>query len=118
ALADWDKFNAVAEQANAKGYKMLSGFDDSFRVFSNNMTSKWVDDNGTINVDPAIVNWIEQTKTFSDKGYNNKSSLWDDQWQADQGPAGKVFGFFYSTWGINFTLLGNALETPLPEGVS
>lgn len=118
ALADWDKFNAVAEQANAKGYKMLSGFDDSFRVFSNNMTSKWVDDNNTINVDPAIVNWIEQTKTFTDKGYNNKSSLWDDQWQADQGPAGKVFGFFYSTWGINFTLLGNALETPLPEGVS
>ena len=25
------------------------------------------------------------------------------------GPEGKVFGFFYSTWGINFTLLGNSL---------
>jgi hypothetical protein len=32
------------------------------------------------------------------------------------GPAGKVFGFFYSTWGINFTLLGNSLAKPLAEG--
>ena len=52
----------------------------------------------------------------SAKGYNNKSSLWDSQWAADQGPSGKVFGFFYSTWGINFTLLGNSLETPVAEG--
>ncbi len=27
-----------------------------------------------------------------------------------------MFGFFYSTWGINFTLLGNSLETPVAEG--
>ena len=52
----------------------------------------------------------------SAKGYNNKSSLWDSQWASDQGPNGKVFGFFYSTWGINFTLLGNSLETPTSEG--
>ena len=118
ALADWDKFNAVAEDAHAKGYKMLSGFDDSYRVFANNISGKWVDENNTIVVDDNIVKWIEQTKTFTDNGYNNKTSLWDDQWGADQGPAGNVFGFFYSTWGINFTLLGNALETPLPDGVT
>ena len=60
--------------------------------------------------------WVDQTKEYTDKGYNNKSSLWDSQWAADQGPSGKVFGFFYSTWGINFTLLGNSLETPVAEG--
>ena len=27
-----------------------------------------------------------------------------------------MFGFFYSTWGINFTLLGNSLATPTAEG--
>ena len=59
---------------------------------------------------------VDQTKEYTDKGYNNKSSLWDSQWAADQGPSGKVFGFFYSTWGINFTLLGNSLETPVAEG--
>ena len=118
ALSTWDKFFEVAETANSKGYKMLSGYDDSYRTFSNNMANPWVDADNNIVLDDNIVKWIEQTKEFTDKGYNNKSSLWDDQWAADQGPDGKVFGFFYSTWGINFTLLGNALETPLPDGVS
>jgi multiple sugar transport system substrate-binding protein len=97
---------------------MLSGYDDSYRTFSNNVSNPWVDKDNTIVLDDNIVKWIEQTKEFTDKGYNNKSTLWDDQWAADQGPSGKVFGFFYSTWGINFTLLGNALETPLPDGIT
>ena len=108
ALSDWDKFDAVAEQAAAKGYKMLSGYDDSFRTFSNNVSAPWVDGT-TVKVDANIMKWVEQTKLYIEKGYNNKSSLWNDVWAADQGPDGKVFGFFYSTWGINFTLLGNSL---------
>ncbi|MFP3155353.1 carbohydrate ABC transporter substrate-binding protein [Lachnospiraceae bacterium ZAX-1] len=109
ALADWDKFDAVAEKAAAKGYKMLSGFDDSYRTFSNNVSASWVDADNKIVIDPNIMRWVEQTKDYTDKGYNNKTSLWAPEWSADQGPAGKVFGFFYSTWGINFTLLENSL---------
>ena len=111
ALADWDKFNAVAEQAAAKGYKMLSGYDDAYRTFSNNVSAPWVDGD-TCTVDSNIMKWVAQTKDFTDKGYNNKTSLWSAEWAADQGPEGKVFGFFYSTWGINFTLLGNSLADP------
>ena len=70
----------------------------------------------TVNVDANIMKWVDQTKEFTDKGYNNKTSLWAPEWAADQGPEGKVFGFFYSTWGINFTLAGNSLETPEAEG--
>ena len=114
-LSDWDKFNEVAEKAAEKGYKMLSGYDDSYRTFSNNVSAPWVDGT-TVKVDPNIMKWVEQTKEFTDKGYNNKSSLWNDVWAADQGPTGKVFGFFYSTWGINFTLLGKSLATPVAEG--
>ena len=74
--------------------------------------------------DPAEVQtYLSDWDKFNDvaakaaaKGYNNKSSLWDSQWASDQGPTGKVFGFFYSTWGINFTLLGNSLATPTAEG--
>ncbi|NMB42779.1 MAG: carbohydrate ABC transporter substrate-binding protein [Clostridiales bacterium] len=114
-LSNWDKFDEVAEKADAKGYKMLSGYDDSYRVFSNNVSGPWVD--GTkIVIDDNLMRWVDQTKEYTDKGYNNKTSLWAPEWSADQGPAGKVFGFFYSTWGINFTLLENSLETPLNEG--
>lgn len=109
ALSNWDKFDEVAEKAHEKGYKMLSGFDDSYRTFSNNVSAPWVTGT-TVNVDKNIMRWIEQTKNYTDKGYNNKTSLWDDGWASDQGADGKVFGFFYSTWGINFTLLGNAGE--------
>jgi hypothetical protein len=111
ALSDWDKFNEVAELAAEKGYKMLSGYDDSYRTFSNNVSIPWVDGT-TVQVDENLMNWVEQTKEFTDKGYNNKTTLWDDGWASDQGPDGDVFGFFYSTWGINFTLLGNSLEDP------
>ena len=116
-LSDWDKFNEVAAQAYAKGYKMLSGFDDAYRTFSNNVSAPWVADDGeTVVVDANLMKWVDQTKLYTDKGYNHKSSLWDATWAADQGPTGKVFGFFYSTWGINFTLLGNSLETSVANG--
>ena len=116
ALADWDKFDDVAEKAHDKGYKMLSGYDDSFRVFSNNVSAPYVEDGKTINIDEAVMDWVDQTKEYTEDGYNNKTSLWDDAWNKDQGPSGDVFGFFYSTWGINFTLAGNSLETPEAEG--
>ena len=112
ALSDWDKFDAVAKQASDKGYKMLSGYDDSYRVFSNNVSAPYVTDGKTVNIDPNVMQWVAQTKEYTDNGYNNKTKLWEDGWNADQGSSGKVFGFFYSTWGINFTLLGNSLDDP------
>lgn len=115
----WDKFNAVAALAKEKGIKMLSGYDDSYRTFSNNATKAWVteakDGKLTVHLDDQLKSWIKQTKEFSTNGYNNRTSLWDNTWAKDQGPSGDVFGFFYSTWGINFTLLGNSLADSKAE---
>ncbi len=116
ALSSWDKFDAVAAKAKEKGYFMLSGYDDAFRTFSNNISQPWVDANNKIHLDDNMLRWVDQTKMYTEKGYNNKTTLWNPEWQADQGPKGKVFGFFYSTWGVNFTLLGNSLEKPVAEG--
>jgi len=112
ALSDWTKFNQVAAQMAAKGYKMLSGYDDAYRTFSNNFSKPWVDENDNVVLDQKVLDWIKQTKEFTTKGYNNGNGLWSEGWQKDQGPDGDVFGFFYSTWGINFTLLGNSLADP------
>ncbi|QEY34864.1 carbohydrate ABC transporter substrate-binding protein [Caproiciproducens galactitolivorans] len=116
AISNWDKFNSVAVKMHQKGYKMLSGYDDAYRAFSNNVSAPWVDKNDTIVVDKNLMKWVDQTKEYTSLGYNNKTSLWDDGWAADQGPNGKVFGFFYSTWGINFTLLGNSLAKSVADG--
>ena len=107
-IKDWDSFDKVAKQMSAAGYKMLSGFDDSFRAFSNNMSAPWVIDK-KIRIDDSLLRWVKQTKDYTDNNYNNKTTLWSPGWSSDQGPDGDVFGFFYSTWGINFTLMGNSL---------
>lgn len=109
-VADWAKFDETAKKMKDAGYFMLSGYDDAYRTFSNNVSAPWVNDANEIVIDANILKWVEQTKTYTDNGYNNKNSLWSNGWAKDQGPDGKVFGFFYSTWGINFTLLGNAGE--------
>ena len=59
-LSDWDKFNDVAAKAAAKGYKMLSGFDDAYRTFSNNVSAPWVSGT-TVTVDPNLMKWVDQT---------------------------------------------------------
>mgnify|MGYP000993593277 CR=1 FL=1 len=109
-ISDWNKFEAVAAQMKAKNYQMLAGYDDAYRTYSNNVSSKWVDANNKIVIDQQLENWITQTKKFSDSQYNGGSanSLWAPGWQKEQSIDGKTFGFFYSTWGINFTLKGNA----------
>lgn len=109
SVSDWDKFDATAAKMKEAGYFMVSGFDDDYRVFSNNMKNPWVDANNNVVVDDSLWTWVDQTKEYTDKGYNNKSSLWNDAWTKGQGPDGKVFGYFYSTWGINWTLMGNSL---------
>ena len=118
-LSDWDKFNAAAKTVKEKTSgkdTMLSGFADSYRTFSNNVAKPWVDANSKIVIDDNLNKWVDQTKTFTDNGYNQKTSLWDANWTKGQGPNGTVFGYFYSTWGINFTLLGNSLATSVKDG--
>jgi hypothetical protein len=109
-VKDWDTFTETAAKMADSGYKMVSGYDDTYRCFSNNVSSPWVDSDGNITIDPQISAWVEQTKEYTDAGYNNKTSLWDDAWAAGQKIDGGVFGYFFSTWGIPFTLLPNTVD--------
>jgi hypothetical protein len=111
ALDSWDKFDAVAAQAKAKGYFMVSGFDDTFRVFSDNMTSKWVVGN-KIHIDPQIEKWIDQTKLYTEKGYNNKANLWSAEMFSQMGKDGKVMGYFGPGWFVDFVLKPNTKADP------
>ena len=102
-ISDWDKFDAVAAKMKEAGYFMLSGYDDAFRAFQDNVKSPWVKGN-KITIDPQINRWIEQTKTYSDKGYNNKASLWSAESTQGMVKDGKVFGYFAPAWFIDFCM--------------
>lgn len=116
AVKDWESFEATAEKMKAAGIKMVSGFDDMYRLYSNNVSAPWVDADGNVTLDPQIKAWVDQTKAYTDAGYNNGTSLWDSNWAAGQKIDGGVFGYFFSTWGIPFTLLPNTLETATDDG--
>jgi len=97
---------------------MLSGYDDAFRVFSDNMKTPWVKD-GKIMIDPQIEAWIKQTKEYTVAGYNNKASLWSPESTQGMGKKGKVFGYFGPAWFIDFIMAPSSLDDqnlPRAEG--
>lgn len=109
-VKDWDTFTQTAKKMKDAGYFMFSGYHDLYRVFSANVSKPQVDENKIL-IDESINKWIDMMKDFTDKGYHQKSSLWDNTlWGPGMGKDGKVFCYFWSTWGINFCLNGFAME--------
>ena len=102
-VSDWAKFDAVAAKMKAAGYYMLSGYDDDFRAFQDNAKTPWVKGNKIV-IDPQINKWIEQTKTYTEKGYNNKASLWSAESTQQMMANGKVFGYFAVGWFYDFCM--------------
>ena len=124
-VKDWDTFNETAKTLKAAGYKITSSTNDSYRVYSNNVTSKWVVD-GKINIDDNIMKWVDDSKELVDAGETGTAELWSDDWKKGFYPEGKVFRYFGPAWLVNFSMaaedegsianLGGWGATQGPEG--
>ena len=77
ALSNWDKFDEVAEKAHEKGYKMLSGFDDSYRTFSNNVSAPWVTGTTVNVVAPGFVEtpWQKEKSVVIKQNIYKKTAI-------------------------------------------
>ena len=93
-VADWDTFVATAAELKEAGYKVIASVNDSYRVYSDNVTTPWVVD-GKINIDDNIVKWVEDSKALVDAGETETFELWSD---------GKVFAYFGPAWLIDFCM--------------
>ena len=102
-VKDWDTFAKTADTLKEKGYNILSSVNDSYRVFSNNVSGKWVQD-GKIVVDPALVNWVDSSKALVEKEETGTHALWSDDWNKGFYPDGKVFCYFGPAWMIDFSM--------------
>ena len=102
-VKDWDTFVATADKMKAAGYNMVSSVNDTFRTYSNNVSSKWVVD-GKINIDANIMKWVEDSKALVDAGVAGTHDLWSDDWSKGFYPDGKVFAYFGPAWLINFSM--------------
>ncbi|MBP3409530.1 MAG: carbohydrate ABC transporter substrate-binding protein [Clostridia bacterium] len=109
ALSDWDKFNAAAAVAAEKGYLMTASFAATYRVFSNNTSAPWVNENNELQFDAAIQAWMDQTETFVQNGYTLTSGIWDDETTAQMFADGKAMCYFGPAWYFNFSM-GNAQD--------
>ena len=103
AVKDWDTFNETAKAMKEKGYKMTSSVNDTYRVFSNNVSTPWVVDE-TIKVDDNIKKWVEMSKEMVDAGYTDTYDLWSSDWSDGFKNDGDVFCYFGPAWLINFSM--------------
>lgn len=106
SLADWDTFLETAGKMQEKGYAMTSSVNDTYRVFSNNVTSKWVED-GKINIDDNLMKWVETSKAMVDAGETGTSELWSDDWSKGFYTDSNVFCYFGPAWFYDFSMAGD-----------
>ena len=103
AVADWDAFNATAQKMKDAGYKIVATVNDTFRVYSNNVSGKWVQD-GKIVVDDNVKKWADDSKALVDAGMTTTNDMWSDDWSKGFQAPGDVFCYFGPAWLINFSM--------------
>ena len=109
ALNSWEKFEAVAADAKAKGYYMTASYVETYRTFSNNTTSAWVNDNMNLVVDKALTDYLDQAEKFMANEYTLPAGVWDDEKNQQMFKDGKTMCFFGPAWYYNFSM-GNAQD--------
>ena len=102
-VKDWATWNETAKTMKDKGYNMVATVNDAYRVYSNNVSGKWVQD-GKIVVDDNIKQWVEDSKALVDAKETTTAELWSDDWSKGFYPDGKVFCYFGPAWLINFCM--------------
>ena len=105
----WEKFADVAAQAKAKGYYMTASESATYRVFSNNTSMPWVDENNNLQISPEIEAWMAQAEDFSKNGYTLNCDIWSDECTAQMFADGKTMCYFGPAWYFNFSM-GNAQD--------
>ncbi|HIW81389.1 MAG TPA: ABC transporter substrate-binding protein [Candidatus Acetatifactor stercoripullorum] len=106
-VADWDTFKATAAELAAAGYHMTSSVNDTYRVYSNNVSTKWVVD-GKIVIDDNLMKWVQDSKEMVDAGETTTYELWSDDWSKGFYPEGKVFSYFGPAWFVDFSMAADA----------
>ena len=102
-FSDWDAFKDAAAKLKDKGYLATASVNDAYRVFSNNVTSKWVED-GKINIDENIKTWVDMSKEMVDNKETSTYELWSSDWSKGFMKNGNVFAYFGPAWFFNFSM--------------
>jgi ABC-type glycerol-3-phosphate transport system substrate-binding protein len=97
---------------------VVSAIQDLFKPFMGGRQSPWVV-NGSMQIDPAVIAYMDTVKTLHDKGEEARVQQWQEGWFAgmqgtlrdERGQAVEVFSVFLPTWGLHYVLKNNAPDT-------
>ncbi len=101
----WDRFFGAAEELKAKGYGIVSGSSDIWRMVENSAEMPWVVD-GKLYIDPKREEYLDLAKRLWDEGYTNNTIYWQDGWYDDMKGTGEkeILGYFGPSWFVNYVL--------------
>ncbi|MCL2052292.1 MAG: carbohydrate ABC transporter substrate-binding protein [Lachnospiraceae bacterium] len=108
----WDQFLVAAAELNAKGYSIVSGDDDIYKVLKDGAAQGWLVD-GKITIDPNREYLFDLAEVMHSNNYWNGSVAWNESWNADMSDNGirPVFAFLGPAWLINYVMADNAGST-------
>jgi maltose-binding protein MalE len=84
-FATWEDVEATAQkvyEASNGSCKLLSGWDDLNRVFTNNRETGWYDSNDNIVIDSQVKGYFDEAKLFADNDWTFNTTQWGSDWYA------------------------------------
>ncbi len=117
-VKDWDTFLATARELNEKSQgatKIVPSNGDIWQVVRTVRQSPWVDDELNLVIDDQVKWYFEFAKTLREENLTANANPWSEAWNASMGND-SVMGLFMSTWGIQWTMVGNSGGTAPGEG--
>ena len=92
-VKDWKTFARTGTAMKKEGYFLVSGYYDMYSAYRYGADRHW-ENNGVFEIPEAFTDWKNMMALLGRNKYHNKTIMGQDNWVRDQGPEGKVFGFF------------------------
>lgn len=116
-VKDWDTFLKTARTVKEKSNgatKFIPSTNDIWQVVRTVRDTPWVKDDKLV-IDKQMEWYMDYSKTFASENLTANAIPWSEAWNAGVGND-SIMGYFFSTWGIQFTMTKNCGGTKPGQG--
>ncbi len=117
-VKDWDAFLETAREvakASEGATKLIPANGDVWQVVRTKRQAPWVDEALNLVVDDQVKWYFDLAKTLREENLTANANPWSEAWNAGVGND-SIMGYFFSTWGIQWVMTGNAGGSKPGEG--
>jgi hypothetical protein len=115
AVKDWDAYYETAEKMAQNGYMMTATIEDNYRVYYQNLSSPWVENN-KITIDPAMEEWAKGAAQMVSDGSTDYDYLWSMDWSKGFYPEKNVFCYFGPSWFYEWCMYVDDISSVAGQG--